>query len=117
LRHNACRRQAALDHGQEAVRLSLAGARGRHAFREADLGEHLVKAEVADFAVGNGYATDGKLDGSARSRKGRRRAARPKKDAAPAEAADTGTVAPVDNPAAADVDRAADRPPVDDHAG
>jgi hypothetical protein len=87
------------------------------AFREADLGEHLVKAEVADFAVGNGYATDGKLDGSARSRKGRRRAARPKKDAAPAEAADTGTVAPVDNPAAADVDRAADRPPVDDHAG
>lgn len=70
-------------------------------YREADLGEHLVKAEVADYAVAGGYASEGKLDGSeAEAPKGKRgkkatssRTARPKaaKPSADAAAADDGT--------------------------
>lgn len=88
-------------------------------FSDADLGEHLVKAEVADFAVDNGYADEGKIDGSARSRKGRKRRSRakPKKDAPAAEAADTQPSAPVGDANAPDADRPADRPAVDDDAG
>lgn len=36
-------------------------------------GDILVKEEVADFAVEKGYATEGKVDGSAKSRKGGKR--------------------------------------------
>jgi hypothetical protein len=89
------------------------------AYREADLGEHMVKAEVADFAVENGYATEGKLDGSeARSRKGtgaKRTSSRRRKPAA--KAADTGRAEVVGDADAADADRTADRPPVDHDAG
>lgn len=90
------------------------------AFREP--GEYMVKAEVANFAVRNGHATEGKADGSeARSRKGK--TARPKnakvaaEELPPAKAADAGTVAPVDHESAADADRAADRPAVDRDPG
>lgn len=42
------------------------------AFADAHLGEHMVKGEVADFAIEKGFATDGKLDGSeAKSDKGK----------------------------------------------
>lgn len=88
------------------------------AFREADLGEHMVKDELADFAVAKGYAKEGKLDGSARSRKGRRKRVRAprKKEAPAAETADAEPVAPVDHESAADADRTADRPAVDQPA-
>jgi hypothetical protein len=84
-------------------------------FSEADLGEHLVKAEVADFAVDGGYATEGKLDGSARSRKGkgRKRAAKKERPAAP----DAGSKPPVANESVADADRPAGGPTVDPDAG
>jgi hypothetical protein len=39
-------------------------------FRDEHLGEHLVKGELADFAVANGHATEGEVDGSTRSAKG-----------------------------------------------
>jgi hypothetical protein len=78
-----------------------------------------VKAEVADFAVAGGYATEGKIDGSARSRKGKqgKRTRRPKKEAAPAKAAGPGTVPPVGDASAAHVDWPIDRPAVDDSTG
>jgi hypothetical protein len=89
-------------------------------FKEADLGEHLLKAEVADFAVDGGYAVEGKLDGSARSRKGgkgkRVRAAK-KKEPPAAATADSQPGAPVGDEDAADADRTADRPAVDSDAG
>jgi hypothetical protein len=47
-----------------------------------DLGDHHVKDEVADFAVANGYATEGKVDEASRSTKG-------KKGRRTAKAADT----------------------------
>jgi hypothetical protein len=84
-------------------------------FSEADLGEHLVKNELADFAVAKGYATEGKLDGSAKSRKGRR--SKPRKDKPAATTADTGAVPAVGDTSAADTDRPADRPAVDSDAG
>lgn len=61
-------------------------------------GDILVKEEVADFAVEKGYATEGKVDGSAKSRKGGKRniARRHKKqEAATAKAANRRSVAPV----------------------
>lgn len=85
-------------------------------FSEGDLGEHLVKNEVADFAIEKGYATEGKVDGSARSRKGRRPKRRPPaREKAPA--ANTGTEPPVANEGAADADRAAGGAAVDSDAG
>lgn len=89
-------------------------------WRDADLGEHLVKAEVADFAVAGGYATEGKIDGSARSRKGTgaKRARRSaKKGSAAAKTAGSGTVPPVGDASAAHVDWPIDRPAVDDSTG
>jgi hypothetical protein len=53
-----------LDHRPRVVRLSVAEPQAVTHFSEADLGEHLVKDEVADFAVAKGYATEGKVDGS-----------------------------------------------------
>lgn len=79
-------------------------------FRDTDLGEHYVKAEVADFAVDGGYATEGKVDGSARSRKstGKRVSSRRRsKDESPAEAADARAKPPVDHAGDADADRPA----------
>jgi hypothetical protein len=73
-------------------------------FSEADLGEHLVKNELADFAVAKGYATEGKLDGSAKSRKSRKRVAKGKPAA---KAAVTRTVATVGDESAAGADRSA----------
>lgn len=89
-------------------------SRAMTAFSDADLGEHLVKAELADFAVEKGYATEGKLDGSAKSRKSRKRVTKGKPAA---KTADTRTVAPVGNASAAEPDRPADRPAVDSDAG
>lgn len=88
-------------------------------FSAADLGEHLVKDEVADFAVGKGYATEGKVDGSAKSRKGgkAKRVRRTKKEPPAATATDSQPSAPVGDEDAADADRAADRPLVDPDAG
>jgi hypothetical protein len=66
------------------------------AFAEADLGEHYVKAEVADHAVAGGFASEGKLDGSEAKapkakRTRRRKAVKAKADAAPTDtAADNG---------------------------
>jgi hypothetical protein len=73
-------------------------------FSDADLGEHLVKAELADFAVEKGYATEGKLDGSAKSRKSRKRVTKGKPAA---KAAVTRTVATVGDESAAGADRSA----------
>lgn len=82
-------------------------------------GDQLVKDDVADFAVANGYATEGKADGSARSRKGGKgkRVRRARKGSPAAKAADTRAVPPVGDEGAADADRAADRPTVDPDAG
>lgn len=89
-------------------------------FKDADLGEHLLKAEVADFAVEGGYAVEGKLDGSARSRKGgkgkRVRAAK-KKGKPAAKTADPQPGAPVGDQDAPDADRPVDRPVVASDAG
>lgn len=89
------------------------------AFSERDLGEHLVKDELADFAVAGGYATEGKADEAARSRKGTgaKRVRRARKGAKAAKAADTGPAAIVGNENASDADRAAGRPAVDHDAG
>jgi hypothetical protein len=87
-------------------------------FSDADLGEHLVKNELADFAVEKGYASEGKLDGSAKSRKGKtRRAAKPREAKPAATTADTGTVPTVGDASAPDADRAAGGSPVDSDAG
>lgn len=90
------------------------------AFKQADLGEHLVKGELADFAVEKGYATEGKVDGSARSKKGGKKRVRSRKAAketAPATTADSGPAEAVDHPPASDADSAPDRPAVDHDAG
>jgi hypothetical protein len=84
-------------------------------FSDAELGEHHVKDELADFAVEKGYATEGKLDETKRSTKGtgaKVRSSR-RKGKTNAKAADSGTVAPVGDADAADADRPADRPAVD----
>ena len=83
-------------------------------------GEFMVKDEVADFAVAKGYATEGKVDGSAKSRKGgsgRRVRKATRKDPPAAKAADPQPSAPVGNEDVADADRAADRPVVAPDAG
>lgn len=71
------------------------------AYTEADLGEHYVKAEVADFAVAGGYASEGKLDGSeAKAPKvKRKRAKRPSstRTAAPKPATPSADAAAADN--------------------
>lgn len=85
-------------------------------FREP--GDQMVKDEVADFAVANGYATEGKVDGSSRSDKGtnaRRRAK--KKDVPAAKAADSGPATRMGDANPALPDRPADRPAVDHDAG
>jgi hypothetical protein len=76
-------------------------------FHEEALGDQFVKDEIADFAVANRYATEGKADKASRSKKGK----------AAAKTADAGSSAPVGDANAADADRSADRPPVDDDAG
>jgi hypothetical protein len=89
-------------------------------FSADDLGEHRVKNEVADFAIAQGKATEGKVDGSeatpppARKRKVKRVTKRKAagKTAGSAKASDSGPVAPVGDESAADADRAADRPSV-----
>lgn len=87
----------------------------------AEPGDQLVKAEVADFAVKSGYATEGKVDGSARSKKtsgGKTpRKRKPKKDKPAAPTADAPPVPPVGDADSADPDRPADRPAVDSDAG
>lgn len=80
-------------------------------------GDQFVKDEVADFAVKGGYATEGKVDETSRSHKGKRRASRRKKEAPAAKAADTGSAARVDHPDAAGDDSAAGGPAVDHDAG
>jgi hypothetical protein len=87
-------------------------------YSENDLGEHLVKAEVADYATEKGYATEGKLDGSARSRKTRKRSkpAR-KKDADTAKTADTRSADSVGVKDVSAAGRSADGSAVDSHAG
>jgi hypothetical protein len=77
-------------------------------FRDADLGDKFVKDEVADFAIGQGYADEGKADEASRSTKGKR--------AKNAKAADTGPKPRVDHESVADADRAADRQPLDSDA-
>ena len=79
-------------------------------FREADLGEHLVKDELADFAVEQGYATEGKVDAAARSTKGTKRTGKATKAA---KAPNSGSDDAVAQPSVADADRAADGQPVD----
>lgn len=86
-------------------------------FSNADLGEHLVKNEMADFAVEKGYATEGKLDGSAKSRKGKRPRSKSRKGKPPAKTADIGAEPPVGDAGAADADRAAGGASVDPDAG
>jgi hypothetical protein len=71
-----------------------------------DLGDHHVKDEVADFAVANGYATEGKVDEASRSTKG-------KKDRRTAKATDTESVDRVGHADDAHADRAAGGQPVD----
>lgn len=86
-------------------------------FRAADCGEHLVKDEVADFAVANGYASEGKLDGSARSTKGNRKRVRAKKGKPAAKAADSRPDDAVAGAHLADDDRPAGGDGVDQDAG
>jgi hypothetical protein len=69
-------------------------------FSERDLGEYRVKNEVADFAVGKGYAREGKLE-----------------EQGTAETADAGTKPPVGDQDAPDADRPAGGPSVDSDAG
>lgn len=77
-------------------------------------GEHMVKDEIADFAVAKGYAIDGKINFAVRSTKGRRRTTRAKEKPA---AANARASAPVGHANAADADRPADRPSVADDVG
>jgi hypothetical protein len=85
------------------------------AFSEAHLGEHLVKDEVADFAVSGGYATEGKTDASVRSSKGAgKHRAKKGKPAAKATHSRSGNA--VDHAHDADADRSADRHPLDPDA-
>lgn len=92
------------------------------AFKEN--GDHFVKDEVADFAVANGYASEGKGNPKSRSSKGgkkRVRARNPRsrkaKEKAPAKAADMGAAAGLGNGDVPAADRPADRPGVDSDAG
>lgn len=90
------------------------------AFGEADVGEHFVKDELADYAIAKGHAREGKGEGSTtRSRKGKspRRAKAATAATDNAEAADNGPSAPVGDADPADTDRSADREPVVDDAG
>lgn len=89
------------------------------AFTDANIGEHFVKDEVADYAVAKGHAREGKAAGSTtRSHKGKSpRPAKAATAAIHAEAADTGSIARVDHADAAVPDRAADRTAVDHDAG
>jgi hypothetical protein len=45
-------------------------------FNERDFGDHMVKDEIADYAVNGGFASEGKADEQSRSDKGRRRTPR-----------------------------------------
>lgn len=81
----------------------------------AETGDHFVKDEVADFAVEEGYASEGKADASSRSSKGRK-GRRATKEPATADTAEPRTAAPVGDQDVADADRAADRSPVDPDA-
>lgn len=85
------------------------------AFRDADLGEHMVKDELADFALAKGYATEGKVDASARSSKGRG-SRRSRKGKAAEATADSGPDDGVAQPDMADPDRAAGGQPLDPDA-
>lgn len=83
----------------------------------AEPGDHFVKDEVADFAVEEGYATEGKADESSRSSKGKRaRGASAKKDTGTANAdhGSDGDLAGQDN---ADHDRPPAGDVVDQDAG
>jgi hypothetical protein len=65
-----------------------------------DLGEHRVRNEVADFAVGNGYAVEGKLE-----------------EQGAGETADSGSDDAVAQPNMADADRSAGGETLDPDAG
>lgn len=85
-------------------------------------GEHFVKDEVADFAISQGFATEGKAeDSTTRSTKGKttRRSSAKKaaKEPAVAATADNGPIDGVAEPHLPDDDRAADRRAVDQNAG
>lgn len=83
-------------------------------------GEQYVKGEVADFAVANGHATEGKADGSeARSKKGgKRKSRRPsRKETAPATTADVGSADGLGDQDIPADDRPADGSGVDRDAG
>jgi len=86
------------------------------AFREDHLGEHFVKDELADFAVAAGYATEGKVDEAARSRKGNGGKPRRARRAATAKAAKPRAVSPMADESPPDDDRAAGGPAVDPDA-
>jgi hypothetical protein len=65
---------------------NIRGEKGRGivstiAFRQEDVGDHFVKDEIADYAVKGKFASEGKHDPDARSKKGgpkARRASRPR---------------------------------------
>jgi hypothetical protein len=82
-----------------------------------DPGEYFVKDEVAEFAVRNGYAREGKADAFARSHKGRGARRSRRKETAAAKAADDQPGTGVGDAYPADPDRTADRPAVDRDAG
>jgi hypothetical protein len=81
------------------------------AFSENDLGEHFVKDELADFALMEGHATEGKVDAAARSRKslGKRAVRRHPKGPRAAKTAHDRSDDAVAQPGLADADRSADR--------
>lgn len=81
-------------------------------------GEYLVKDEVADYAVGRGFATEGKAKGSTtRSTKGGTRRRRSSKPRADATAANHRRAAPVGRPDVPDDGGAADGPAMGPGAG
>lgn len=82
-------------------------------YSAAHLGDKFVKDEVADFAVGKGYATEGKVDETSRSTKGKS----PKKGKRTAKAADHRSDDPVAQPDMVVPDRPAGGPAMDCDAG
>jgi hypothetical protein len=83
-----------------------------------DPGDQFVKDEVADFAVAKGYATEGKVDGSSRSRKGTgKRRPGPRKEPQAAKAPNHGSDGDMARQDNADHDRSVAGGVVDPDAG
>ena len=77
-------------------------------------GEHFVKDEVADFAIGKGYATEGKAKGSTtKSTKGKTTRRKARNTNANAKTPDNGSDDRVDAAHLAQDDRADDRGALD----